>query len=168
MRKAVAIAALVVGMSLSAASPSSAVPLTLGDWQDFGFGGVGSVSSFDFASAGPVIIRVVDGFIIGDEFTVSLDGGLGLPTSDSSANDGVQSGAQDGDTAFADARLSRLIIAAAAGAHTIDVTVTRNATGSQSGSAFIRVDEDRVPEPVSLLLFGGGLAAFAFIRRRRG
>ena len=78
MRKAVAIAALVVGMSLSAASPSSAVPLTLGDWQDFGFGGVGSVSSFDFTSAGPVIIRVVDGFIIGDEFTVSLDGGLGL------------------------------------------------------------------------------------------
>ena len=85
MRKVLAVAALAVGLSLGTASPSSAVPLTLGVWADFSFLGLGGVNTFDYSSALPVVIEVVDCCAIGDEYRVSLDEDeVGIPTSDAS------------------------------------------------------------------------------------
>ena len=156
--------ALLIAFSISAYAAT--IPVD-GGWQSFSFGATGSVNSFDYTAATPVDIRIVDCCVIGDEFSVSLNGGAGVPTSDSQPWTGIStSGAFDGDDAWADPRLSHLTLAGPGGYNTIDTTVTINAAGfPDGGAAFIRVDS-AVPEPGVFGLLGIGLSALALLRRR--
>lgn len=137
-------------------------------WQSFSFGLVGDPSStnvFDYTWGSDVTIRIVDCCVIGDEFTVSIGGGPAVPTSSSILWDGVQSGATDGDTAWADGRLSWLTLAGPAGSQSFTIDLTRNALDTTSGGAFVRVDS-AIPEPGTFLLLGSALGLLALRRRR--
>lgn len=161
-----AVAALALAGS---AGLASATPLTVdGGWQSFSFGLAGPIAidqfTVDVAAGTHVKIRITDGFIIGDEFGYSIDGGAMQFTSDADAFDGTQSGAVDGDSAWADLRLSHAIFNLFEGSHTIDLFLTENAFDTTGGGAFIRAD---IPEPGSMALIALGLIGLGAARRRQ-
>ncbi|MEF8714955.1 MAG: PEP-CTERM sorting domain-containing protein [Accumulibacter sp.] len=156
-----------VAAALVTAAPlASATVLPTGAWQTFGFGVAPSfidTYTIDVAPGTHVKVKIVDGFIIGDEFSYSVDGGALQYTSDADADDGISSGAFDGDAAWADARLSKALIYLLPGSHTIDISITENAAGTSGGGAFIRAD---LPEPATLGMIGLVLAGLGFSRRK--
>jgi len=157
---------LAVAAALVAAAPlASATTLSLGSWQDFFFTGQGLIDTFtiDVDPGSHVKIKITDGFIIGDEFSYTVDGGALQFTSDASADDGLNAGAVTGDQAWADPRYSHDIFTLYAGSHTIDLFLTQNAFGTSGGSGFIRAD---VPEPTTLSIIGLALAGLSFRRRK--
>ncbi|HRF12892.1 MAG TPA: PEP-CTERM sorting domain-containing protein [Candidatus Accumulibacter phosphatis] len=158
---------LAVVAALATAAPlASATVLPLGSWQTFSFGTAPSfidTYTIDVAPGSHVKVKIVDGFVIGDEFSYSVDGGALQFTSDADANDGIQSNAFDGDAAWADARLSKALILLLPGSHTIDIAITENALGTSGGGAFIRAD---LPEPATLGMIGLVLAGLGFSRRK--
>jgi hypothetical protein len=148
----------------------SAGPLPMGSWQDFSFGVATSQAapSYDLTVASSALLRVVDCCVIGDQFAIYIDSALAFDTSPIVSNDGVQSGEFDGDTAWANADLSKGSILLGAGVYHIDEWVIRNAAGSGGGGAYIRADEV-VPEPGTFSLMSlalGGLVTM-LVRRRK-
>jgi len=157
-------------LSLGTFAAHAAV-LPYATWLDFSFSGVGDTVSpsegFTLTAAGPTLLRVTDGFLIGDVFRVSIDDGSGAVTFDTSAVLAGDSGEQAGgdpETVWADARVSKGSILLGAGIWEIDIEVLASPFGG--GGAFIRADR-AVPEPMTLALTGLGLAALGFARRKR-
>jgi hypothetical protein len=140
--------------------------LTIGTWSEFSWGGVGQASpSFTYSSATPTLLRVVDCCVIGDQFSIYVNGVFALTTSDPSAWDDQDGGFED--SAWTDPRMSKGSILLPAGAYTVDEYVIRAATGYAEGSASIRYDASAIPEPASMALVAIGAAALCFMRRRR-
>ena len=151
------------------AAIASADPIAPGSWYDFYFyvtAPTQATPSFSFTSSVPVELRVVDGWAIGDQYSIDVNGSPAFQTSDPSAWDGVATAATDGDTAWADGRLSHGEIVLSPGTYTIDEFVIRNASGFTYGEGFIRIDA-ATPEPGTLALFGLALTAVIAFRRRR-
>lgn len=163
-----------VGIILLDVSGAAAIPLAPGSWQTFNWDGRGPIGSpadgYQTSEAVPELLRVVDCCIIGDRFRVFVNTVLAFDTSAIlPADDGVQSGLFDGDSAWADARLSKGSVVLGAGPNQIDIEVIGLATGYTSGGAFIRIDESQptpTPEPSTLLLVGSGIAGAAHRLRR--
>ena len=150
----------------------SAVPLVVnGGWQTFDWNGIGAINqgqySVTWGGSLPVTVQIVDCCLIGDEFRATF-GPPPTPFNSSItalADDGVSSGAFDGDTAWGDKRLSHLEVFANIGNFTVDIETTRNAAGFTSGAGFIRAFA--VPEPGTWALMALGLAGVGFVARRR-
>lgn len=110
----------------------------------------------------------MDCCVIGDQFAIYINSAHAFDTSPIVNNDGVQSGAFNGDTAWANADLSKGSILLGAGVYQIDEWVIRNALGFTGGGAFIRADTV-VPEPGTFGLLSlalGGLVTM-LVRRRK-
>jgi hypothetical protein len=149
----------------------SADTLTPGSWQTFSFGLATSqaVPSYDLTVASSALLRVVDCCVIGDQFAIYINAAHAFDTSPIVNNDGDESGALDGDTAWAHPDLSKGSILLGPGVYQIDEWVIRNALGNTSGGAFIRADATTVPEPGTFGLLSlalGGLMAM-LVRRRK-
>ena len=159
-------AALTVG-SLSAAT------LPIGSWDTFSFGSAPSPITFptdgyqlSLPSSG--LLRVVDCCVIGDRFDVYIDSVFAFSTTAvAPGDDGVDAGLFDGDSAWADSRVSKGSILLGPGSYQIDINVVSNAVGFSSGGGFIRADVSDVPEPASVALCGAGLVGLVFLRRRK-
>ena len=149
----------------------SAGPLPMGSWQIFSFGEAPSLAdpSYELTVASSALLRVVDCCIIGDQFAIYIDSLHAFDTSPIVNNDGGESGAYDGDTAWAHPDLSKGSILLGPGVYQIDEWVIRNAFDTTSGGAFIRADATTVPEPGTFGLLSlalGGLATM-LVRRRK-
>lgn len=175
---------LIVGaciMATVAAWPSraSAGPIVVdAGWYGFCFGGVGSAAtagcqnegiattgnSFTFVTATSVELKVTDAFQHGDQFDVFVNAVLAFTTSLVAVN--IVSTTGNPDLAFADPTYSSGSIILGPGAYSVDVFTAASPFGG--GGAYLEVQQAQaVPEPASLLLFGSGLAALRYRRRRQ-
>jgi hypothetical protein len=165
---AVTLAALLAPTGRAAAQPQDLFPDA--GWFFFDFAGTGPVANpadgFVLSLATPGTLRVVDFGVVGDVFTLALAGAASHTLTTSPilpGTDGLDSGVLDGDEAWADGRLSRGQLLLAPGDYTIAIAVSQTAAGTSGGVGLISVTS--TPEPATLGLVAGGLAAL--VRRRR-
>jgi hypothetical protein len=178
-----------------ASGPVASGPVTVDDklWQEFAFTSVGTPSTgcapvdpagpgcfpstglnsqfadappWTFTATGPVVLTVVDAFLIGDVFEV-FDGGASIGTT-SAPTGGICSA--DPDVCLADPNASSGTFALGAGAHSITIIPTSSPFGG--GAAYFRVESagvvPSIPVAAVLVLVGLLLATGAWqVRRRR-
>jgi PEP-CTERM motif len=169
LKSIIAASVLAISLSLAPHANAASTPLTDGIWESFFWSNLGPIDSNaeGYQITVPVgfigLLRVVDGFLIGDQFDVFQNPGgfFSFSTSAFSGTDGAPSGASDGDSAWSNLNLSKGSKEFGVGIWEIDISTNRLALGSNSGEAFIRLDLAAVPEPATNLLLGIGLVLMA-------
>ena len=167
-----------VGTSATFASPlngaiSGGGPLdpigNPGPWIPFQFGGTGSFASGGggpnppWTFSGAATFRITDAFLRGDQFSV-FDNGVLIGTTPAVPVGGGST--TDPDVAFADPLYSHASFQLGGGNHSITIQAFNSPFGG--GGAFFRVlAPETVPEPFSMVVFGGLLAAGGLAVRRR-
>jgi hypothetical protein len=161
-------------------------PIALDQWYTFTFGGVGSsfangsgagalgvnptslsapdpAWTFTLPSGGGTL-RLVDGFLSGDQFNVT-DSGTSLGNTSAPSLGGYCG--NDITACLNDPTVSQGSFTLAAGAHAINGTAI--ASPFDGGVGFFEVVSSTtpVPEPVSLALLGSGLLGISVVRGRR-
>jgi hypothetical protein len=113
-----------------------------------------------FTFTGPATFTIQDLFSDGDRFNIFIDGSLTGTASSVPANDGTACG-NDPAGCVGNAKFSSGSISiSGAGAHSISISVTQEATGVTSGQAVFKLAASgggAVPEPTTLSLMGLGL-----------
>ncbi len=139
-------------------------------WQKFYWDDTGPTydpsNGYQLTVTNTATVRLTDGYVYGDEFSITINGLITLFTSPVDAtDDGNASGTYDGDAAWADTRFSRISFQLNPGTYQLDIAVTKAASGTMGGAAFI--DVTAVPEPSALLMLGLGLGSLMLVRRRK-
>jgi hypothetical protein len=139
-----------VGASITAGCQNSATAGVVGD-------------PVTFTAAGPVTFEITDAFLQGDMFDVNINSGaIVFTTSTVPSGSGTVT---DPNIAFADPTYSHGSALLAAGVYSVNVTEANAPFGE--GAAYLQVvSSSGTPEPGTLLMLGGGLAAVLLGRRR--
>ena len=178
---------IVVGLFLLVLSARSASATTIaedGSWLEFQFDAGGAAEGCfwgclattnplasdalapPWTFSGPATVTVLDLFLSGDTFElfdnlVSV-GVSSLPTDEGECGNNI--GCALGDPSY-----SRLLVDLGPGAHSLTIMNLASASAGGGAAVFRVAPSVAVPEPASVLLLGGGLAAglAASIRSRR-
>lgn len=185
MRKlAIAISAVA---TLATTTPAAAADILLDEWYTFGFaGGVGTSlisgagyplginptsvaapgSPWTFTLAAPGELVILDGYLVGDQFSIA---NFGTTIGTTSTPNAAPSCGNNITACLANAGISKGTFALAAGSHSITGTVIANAPGFSGGSGFFRVNSETaaVPEPATWAMMIFGFAGVGYAMRRR-
>lgn len=166
---------LLAAAALALPLAGQASELLLDTWTEFYFGASGSPLldlpayddtaaplSFSFVASTPVLLRVTDLNLAGDQFQLLLDGQALGHTSAPVGTPAVDLGA-DYETAYADTLGSHGAWVLSAGSHTLSGSALASALGAGNGALQISA----VPEAGSTAALLAGLAALAAITGRR-
>jgi hypothetical protein len=161
--------AIACGLCLPPAALAGPIVVDAG-WYSFSVAGVGSPASgnpFTFTAVGPVLLKVTDAYLVGDVFDVYVNSVLAFTTS--SPGPGPYPAdvfTNNPDEAFASPLWSSGSIWLNPGSYSVDI-FARAAPWPGSAGAFIEVESAAaIPEPVSTVLVGSGLAVAWLLRRR--
>ena len=171
-----------------AAAPASAGPIVLDTWYEFAFTDTVTPATGCFPedpagpfcipssgtpttnldappwtfAAGNVLLTVVDAFNNGDQFEI-FDFGVSIGVT--SAPGRADDCGDDPVPCLANAQMSKGFFNLGAGPHSLTITPTLSPTGG--GAAYLQVSAAALPEPMTTLLLGSGLAALSLRRYRR-
>lgn len=166
--------AVIAVLGLSTAAFATALPQ--GPWTAFNWNGTAPTPAlenpFTFtAPSGGAVLAVTDCFIVGDAFQV-LDNLVVIGTTPIVPDTGA-SGGSDANVCFADGRQSHATFNLGAGAHSITINVTTEATGFTSGSGFIKWDNPPTAIPTMnewgmiIFMLLAGFGSIYFLKRQR-
>ena len=172
---------------LLAATPASAGPIIPDTWYEFGFtdtvspatgcqpedpAGIFCVSASvtptvnldapPWTFVGSAVLTVVDAFSNGDAFEV-FDFGVSIGVT--SAPGAAADCGDDPVPCLLVAEMSKGVFNLGAGAHSLTIVPTQSPSGL--GAAYLQLSAVSVPEPLTGLLLGSGLAALGLRRARR-
>jgi hypothetical protein len=113
-----------------------------------------------------VRIDLTDRLLIGDQYKLYVNGVAMMTTSPIKYYlDGVQTGINTFDEAWANPFLSKGSLYLGPGTYDLDISVVRVASGVNYGSGYIRATS--VPEPSTLLMLGGGILGLGLFQYRK-
>jgi hypothetical protein len=152
-----------LALTLAAALIAAAVPslradvLPLDTWEGFSWSDAGVLPSaasptYTFTTTTDTQLQITDGFVIGDEFSVTISGTVNTTFDTSAINpslDGVGGPGTTGPTSWADTDYSQATYDLGAGTYTVSIDIIKNAKGFTDGAAFIQ--DASVPEPTTLV-----------------
>jgi hypothetical protein len=161
--KSALLGATLAGLVVLGGSAKADVLTVGGGWDPFGFGGVGSSFStdFQFTVSQTVDFKVTDGYLDGDQFAISINGGPSTNTS-VPTNDGTQLGSNF-DAAFASPLFSHGSYILGPGTYDVTGTVVLSPYGSGGAAAQLSA----VPEASTWVMMLAGFAGLGFIGYRR-